>query len=105
MKDAVEVSRGSTKEGTHGRDRLITIYAERSTAPAVGPMSSSKSGLLLSKTASTVTGPGRGPSDSASRYRAPQAGRPPQAPWGWQRGRERKMRRSSGSLSGQILGL
>jgi hypothetical protein len=61
MKDAVEVSRGSTKEGTHGRDRLITIYAERSTAPAVGPMSSSKSGLLLSKTASTSNRPGPGP--------------------------------------------
>ena len=61
MKDAVEVSRGSTKEGTHGRDRLITIYAERSTAPAVGPMSSRKSGLLLSKTTSTSNRPGPGP--------------------------------------------
>ena len=105
MKDAVEVSRGSTKEGTHGRDRLITIYAERSTAPAVGPRAAANLDCYCQRQQVLVTGPGRGPSDSASRYRAPQAGRPPQAPWGWQRGRERKMRRSSGSLSGQILGL
>ena len=52
---------------------------------------------------------GRRLSDSVSGYRGPQAGpgrplRHRRRPGGW-RGRDRKMRRSSGCLSGQILGL
>ena len=94
---------------------LITIYAQRSTAPAVGLMSSSKYGLLLLKTAGNRPPIRLGLSDSASgyvgnkqrrqRHRDPGAGRGGRERRARGGGRERKMTRRSGSLSGQILGL
>ena len=103
------------ERGSHSVPTLLTKEAEKvkqnrvrtilaSTAPTVGLMSSSKYGLLLLKTAAN-----RPPTVlvlcySDSGYRGPLAGQPPQAPGGWQ-GEEREMRRGSGSLSGQMLGL
>jgi hypothetical protein len=82
-------------------------HTQRSTAPAVGLMSSSKYGLLLLNTAGNRPPIRIGlrlswcPRATSSRpHRRPGAGS-----GGERGGRERKMTRSSGSLSGQILGL
>ena len=84
-------------------------HTQRSTAPAVGLMSSSKYGLLLLKTAGNRPPIRIGlrlswcPRATSSRpHRRPGAGSGGETRRG---GRERKMTRSSGSLSGQILGL